>query len=67
MQSNFQFHYYNNYFIDWCSVLVFTVKFSFVHRATHGCRDENAGITCAFLSGRDLIGPGQQHNQRNFP
>ena len=26
MQSNFQFHYY---FIDWYSVLVFTVKFNF--------------------------------------
>ena len=64
MQSNFQFHYY---FIDWYSVLVFTVKFNFVHRATHRCRDENACITRAFLSCRDLIGPGQQHNQRNFP
>ena len=64
MQSNFQFHYY---LIDWCSVLVFTVKFNFVHRATHRCRDENACITRAFLSCRDLIGPGQQHNQQNFP
>ena len=63
MQSNFQFHYY---FIGWCSVLdlVFTVKFNSVHRATYRCRDENACITRAFLSCRDLIGPGQQHNQR---
>ena len=62
----FQFH---DYFIDWCSVLVFTVKFNFVHRATHHCCNENACITRTrvFLSCRNLIGPGQQHNQRNFP